>query len=750
MKIFLIILLVTASIHLQAQNRSISGSVKDKQTTEALLFSNVVILGTTIGTASDANGYFKLDIPKEHENGKLIATFLGYNADTIQLTSNKAIYNFNLTPGEGSLKEVVISGTMKETSKLESPIPVEVYNPVFFKKNPSPNIFEALTMVNGVQPQLNCNVCNTGDIHINGMEGPYTLILIDGMPIVSSLSTVYGLAGIPNSMVKRIEIVKGPASTLYGSEAVGGLINIITKDPVSSPLLKMDISGTNWSEYNADVTAKLKVKKASSLLGINGFWFNTIKDINNDGFTDVTLQKRISIFNKWNFERKSGKPFSVAARYIYENRWGGQTNWTPEFRGTDNVYGESIYTKRVELIGMYSLPIKKQNIRFEYSYNFHHQDSYYGTTKYLASQNTAFASLIWDKSYDKHNLLLGVPFRFVSYDDNSPATATGDSIHFSNKPQLTYLPGVFIQDEWTIHKKLTSLIGIRYDHNNEHGNIYTPRLSFKYKPNNNNTIRLSGGNGYRVVNLFTEDHAALTGARQVVIVEKLKPEQSWNVNLNYVTQINHKIGFIGIDMSGFYTYFTNKIVGDFNTDPNKIIYDNLTGYAISKGLTLNLDFAFTNGIKVILGGTLMDVYQVEKDSAGMNLKTQQQFAPKFSSTFSLSYTISKIGLSFDLTGLIKSPMDLPILPNDFRPEQSPWFCLMNLQLTKKIGNDFEVYGSIKNILNFVPKNPIMRPNDPFDKEVNVNNPNNYTFDTSYNYAPMQGTRVIFGLRWTLQ
>ena len=117
---------------------------------------------------------------------------------------------------------------------MASPIPVEVYSPAYFKKNPSPNIFESLQMVNGVQPQLNCNVCNTGDIHINGMEGPYTMILIDGMPIVSSLSTVYGLAGIPNSMVKRIEIVKGPASTLYGSEAVGGLINIITKDAAGS------------------------------------------------------------------------------------------------------------------------------------------------------------------------------------------------------------------------------------------------------------------------------------------------------------------------------------------------------------------------------------------------------------------------------------------------------------------------------------------------------------------------------------
>ena len=112
---------------------------------------------------------------------------------------------------------------------------VEIYSQKFFQKNPTPSVFEAIAMVNGVQPQLNCSVCNTGDIHINGLEGPYTMILIDGMPIVSSLSTVYGLSGIPNSIIERIEVVKGPASSLYGSEAMGGVINIITKNTLTAP-----------------------------------------------------------------------------------------------------------------------------------------------------------------------------------------------------------------------------------------------------------------------------------------------------------------------------------------------------------------------------------------------------------------------------------------------------------------------------------------------------------------------------------
>jgi outer membrane receptor for ferrienterochelin and colicins len=115
------------------------------------------------------------------------------------------------------LEDVVVSGTLKPVRRAESAIPVESYSPAFFRQNPMPSVFDAVSMMNGVQSQLTCNVCNTGYLRINGMKGPYTMVLIDGMPIVSSLSTVYGLSGIPTSIIKRLEVVKGPASTLYGS-----------------------------------------------------------------------------------------------------------------------------------------------------------------------------------------------------------------------------------------------------------------------------------------------------------------------------------------------------------------------------------------------------------------------------------------------------------------------------------------------------------------------------------------------------
>ena len=739
-KLFVIILTIVTVFASHAQMQ-VTGTVKDAETRQPLLAATLYVPEFQRGTTTDESGNFAMQLPEGlRENARMVVSFIGYLADTIELRPRQSKYVISLRPDVSALQEVVVvSGTMKEVSKMESPIPVEIYTPALFYKNPTPSIFESLGMVNGVQPQLNCNVCNTGDIHINGMEGPYTMVLIDGMPIVSSLSTVYGLAGIPNSMVKRIEVVKGPASTLYGSEAVAGLINIITKDPSTAAQLQTDISATTLQEYNADVSTKWQLGKSKSLLGVNYFNFQNPLDVNQDNFTDVTQQKRISIFNKWDFGRKVNRNASVAFRYVYEDRWGGELQWTKDYRGSNEVYGESIYTNRAELIGNYQLP-SREKIHFDYSFNYHLQDSYYGTVKYLADQMVNFAQLRWNKTIGKHDLLVGAPFRYIYYDDNTAGTATGESGN-TNHPMKTYLPGVFVQDEWKMNTGLTMLTGIRYDRHNEHGNIFSPRLSFKIAPDSKNTIRVSAGNGFRVVNLFTEDHAALTGARHVIIKNALKPEESWNVNVNYVTNLQHSTGFIGLDVSAFYTYFTNKIVGDFLTDPELIIYDNLDGHAISRGFTLNTDIAFTNSLKVITGVTLMDVYQVEK-SASTEVKKRQLFAPKVSGTYAISYSLDKLGINLDLTGKVNGPMKLPTNPavGDQRPNISPWFTLMNVQATKVFDNGFEVYAGIKNILNFMPKDPLYNWQDPFAQE----------FDTSYNYAPVQGIKGFAGVRYTIQ
>lgn len=743
--------IVLTSSYCFAQTTSLSGKVTDNG--DPLPLANVLLKGTEIGTATDIDGVFELtDIPAG--DYMILVTSLGYQPYqtkiNIEAGANKTV-NIQLEASAQSLEETVVTGTLKPVSRLESPVPVEVYSPAFLKKNPTASVFDALQNVNGVRPQINCNVCNTGDIHINGLEGPYTLVLIDGMPIVSGLGTVYGLTGIPNSLIEQIEIVKGPASSLYGSEAVGGLINIITKNALSAPEFFADGFATGWGEYNLDVGSKISVSdKANLLLGVNYFNYDVPVDKNCDNFTDLTLQDRISLFQKWDFERKDNRLFSLAGRFFYEDRWGGEMQWTPEYRGGDEIYGESIYTRRWELLGKYQLPFEEKFL-LSFSYNDHNQNSVYGDTEYLADQRIGFAQLTWDRTAGNHDLLFGSAVRYNYYDDNTPATTEADNI---------WIPSVFAQDEYSFAPKHSFLAGLRYDYDQRHGNILTPRAAYKWKISDNDIFRVNAGTGFRVVNLFTEEHAALTGSREVIIAEELKPERSVNVNLNYLKKIYSDNGtFIGLDASAFYTRFSNVILPDYETNPNQIIYDNLDGKSVSQGVSANVDIAFPSSFKIMVGATWQDVSNTE------NGVTQQQILTEsITATWNLSYTFRSLHLTADYTGNLYGPMRLPLLGDlDPRSEYSPTWSIQNIQFTYKGLNNFEVYGGIKNLLDWTPNrgNPfiIARANDPFDKEVTFDNngnavatPNNpyaLTFDPSYVYGPNQGIRGFFGLRYTV-
>ena len=650
------------------------------------------------------------------------------------------------------IDEIVVTGTLKPVSRLETPVPVEIYTATFLKKNPTSNIFEALQNVNGVRPQLNCNICNTGDIHINGLEGPYTMVTIDGMPIVSSLSTVYGLSGIPNSLIDRIEIVKGPASSLYGSEAVGGLINIITKNATQAPIFSADFFTTSWLENNLDLGFKKNIKdKANTLIGLNYYNYNSPIDNNNDNFTDVTLQERISIFNKWNFIRKNDKLFTLAGRFFYEDRWGGEMNWNKSYRGTNQVYGESIYTSRQEVIGKYQLPFSEK-IYFSFSATNHNQDSYYGTTKYAAQQQIGFGQLTWDKKIGNHDLLIGSAYRYQFYNDNTTATVV---------PERTHIFSVFGQDEIKLAKMHSVLLGSRLDYNNNHGYIYTPRIAYKWKFTDSDIFRINAGTGFRVVNLFTEEHAALTGSRDVIVTENLKPEKSFNVNVNYLKKIRFEnASSLGFDVSAWFTRFSNQIIPDYDTNPNQIIYKNLNGFAETKGVSMNIDYMSNFGLKAILGASIL-----ESENTKDGVTTTPILTEKYSANWAITYEILEWNLSFDYTGNLYGPMRLPLLSSlDPRAATSPIWSIQNIQATYKWNDRFELYGGIKNLLNWTPnkKNAflIARPNDPFDKNVQFDgngnviatpeNPYALTFDPAYVYAPNQGIRGFLGLRYYLK
>jgi outer membrane receptor for ferrienterochelin and colicins len=703
--------------------------------------ASVIVTGSNKGTITDASGIFNLDI-SGIKNPRIIISYLGYKSFIKKLNFKKLNLGNIILKLDDQLDEVVISGTLKPVSRLDSPVPVEVYSQTFFKSNPTPSVFEALEIVNGVRPQLNCNVCSTGDIHINGQEGSYTMILIDGLPIVSGLSTVYGLSGIPQALIDRVEIVKGPASTLYGSEAIGGVINLITKVPENTSKISFDSFVSGWGESNTDLGYRYNISDNSTgLLGINYYNFSNPIDNNEDGFTDLTLQDRISIFNKF----RIGKKLSFASRYVYEDRWGGQTNWSKKNRGGNEVYGESIYTSRFELFGNYKF---NSELSFQFSFNDHSQNSVYGSTIFNANQAITFGQFIWNKSLKQNDFLLGLAYRHTRYKDDTTAFFN-ENIH---------LPGIFIQDEFKINEQNTLLLGLRYDYNSIHGSILTPRLNYKLSNlERSSTLRFSLGSGYRVAQVFTEDHAALTGARDIVFLDDLDPERSWNANINYVKKIYLKQGHIlDFDASIFRTIFSNKIVPDYDFNPNQIIYDNLNGKSITQGASLNLNILFLNNLRINLGATYIDSF-IKKDG----LSVIPYLTERFQGVWKIQKNIYSSNLIIDVTGSVIGPMKLPLLGElDPRDSFSPTFNIINIQLTKIWKNSYEFYGGIKNLLDFTPaKNSIARSFDPFDKNVLFNqngqavstesNPYALTFDPTYVFASNQGIRLFLGFRWKL-
>lgn len=744
----------------QQANSKWQGRITDLSSQRPIGGATVEWMNTPFRVVTDSAGYFQLNTQLDLRKPTLRISAVGYQEARIQLLPSNRLAELQLVPLQKSMDEIVISATQREMRKSESPIPVETYSAKFLRRNITPTLFESLSLLNGIQPQITCNVCYTGDIRINGMEGPYTLVLVDGMPIVSQLASVYGFSAIPTNLIKRVEVVKGPAGTLYGSESMGGLINIITRDDQVHGL-NADIQTTSWLEHNADLSFRIKTSKNSSLItGANIFWNDRPFDKNQDGFTDVALQKRAAFFTRWSMKRTNGLPAQIMLRTVWEDRWGGDMRWQKRFRGGDSIYGENILTRRIELLGQYGFKVGRENITADFSYTRHFQDAAYGNTPYIGTQHIAFAQLRWNKRVGNQTWSAGIPFRYFWLDDNTVVTQTKDGL--SNMPFVDPHLSFFTQHEWNFRPKFTLLSGIRLETSRFADPVLIPRLAISYRPAEGHLIRLSSGTGFRQVNVFTEDHASLMGARELVIEGPLQPERSWNITANYNATFTAGWGFVNVDLSPWYTRFSNKILPDL-TDINRIVYRNNNAGAVTQGVSATVDANFRNGLKLTFGATGMDVYQRLPNEAGKLERAPQLYAPNFTLSYAASYTFRRQGWTIDFTGKTIGQQYLPIaqadsaagLRADFRPERSPVYSLLNMQVTRKFDAHTELYLSVKNLLNFRPDFPILRPGDPFDRDPSaaagpglVNQPG-FLFDPAYNYAPLQGIRLMVGCRFTL-
>lgn len=682
-----------------------------------------------IGTYTNIDGSFTIKTLPLGEH-ILTVTALGYREKELTIFIKKrdtTQIRINLEKSVQILDEMVVTGTMKEMSVKDSPVKVTVISQNFLNKTSSNNIMEAIQYVNGLYNQVDCAVCGTNNIRINGMEGPYTSVLIDGMPIMGALASVYGLNGINPSIIRNIEVIKGPNSTLYGSQAMGGVINIITQNPSDSPFIDFSINTSTHSEHNFEFSVVPDIKKTPTLFSGSVYIQDRFIDQNKDNFSDITQNVRISLFNKWEINRPSNKKFDIAWKYYVEDRLGGTSAYNRDLRGSSSIYGESIYTNRLELFGTYELPFETEFLKLDASYSYHKQDSYYGEYHYEASQQTVFSNLIWDKSiHPNSGLILGLGSQLDVLNQlfDGQEVAGGSN---SNR----FVPGIFTQFDHRFSSKFRGLIGFRADLHENHGLIYSPRLNFKADPFSHSTVRFNIGTGFRIVNLFTEEHESLTGSREVEVSEVLNPERSLNLAMNWNQIIDIGTSVLNVDVDFYHTRFSNQIIPDYNT-PGKIIYSNLDGYSVSRGLAVSMAHNFLIPLTYSIGVTLQDVFSVQN-----NNKQDLPFSPDFNSVLSLTYRFVNQGINLDYTGRIIGIMRLPEYPN--RSQYSNTFSEHNLKMTKIFSSSFEVFVSGKNVFNYVQDNPIISPQQPFSEE----------FATDYVYGPLQGRRIMVGIKLTL-
>tara|TARA_B100001059_G_scaffold61766_1_gene57404 strand:- start:446 stop:2725 length:2280 start_codon:yes stop_codon:yes gene_type:complete len=755
MKYFFLIL----PLIINAQLTNVNGVVKSESGT--LGYASVGLLNSENGVIADGNGYFEIEIDLSKDNTLLIS-YIGHVSKKISLT-NKNL-NFNnlivyLEEDINGLNEIVVTGTLKDEYVTESPVKVNVITAKkinSFLPSAGSNITKIVQLINGAQEVIACGVCYTNSISINGLEGPYTSVLMDGIPMYGNLASVYGLNGIPNMIIDRLEIVKGPSSTLYGSEAVAGVINIITKNPDDQPFISLDVQVTSHLESYLNMAVTNQIGKTTGYFGVNWDRKNDYDDYNNDGFGDDINLDRISLFNKWNIHRKSKKQFIISSRYYFEDRRNGVQEFLKNgnyknLRGSEKIYGESIYTYRFELFGEYEFDFI-EDFEVNYSYSKHNQNSYYGSDYYVANQDIFFTQFTLSKKYNKHDFLYGLSIKNNLYDDNTIATEKIVDGDIRNNASNQFIPGLLVQDQFKPSDKISLVGGLRLDHFKDHGLIFAPNFHIKYNPGQWLAFRLNVGTGFRLVNLFTEDHAFVTGQREVKIAEELQPEKSKSLilNTNYIYTGFNGSGNFDIDL--FYTYFSNKIIPNYDIQ-KYIIYQNSEGYSYSKGVSGAWNHSFLNGIAFTLNFNHQVVKYTENNN---NIKTMldMEHSPRWTAGLNIKFPINNnwsINTSSNYVGVMQLPQVFDMLNNGqiseiSRPQKSKPFSINNVNINGKLSNKNEVYFGILNVFNFRQKeSPLVAYNDP-----NYNKGFSPSFDTSYTYAPNHGAEVFLGFRLNIE
>ena len=549
---------------LNPSDANIVGHIIDKKTGEHLPFINLFLQGTTIGTTTDATGHYYLKNLPEGEF-TLVMKALGYKTieQQVKLKRGKTLeINFEAVEDAVSLDGVVVSANRNETTRRMAPSLVNVLDSKTFETAHATSLADGLNFQLGVRVENNCQNCGFQQVRINGLEGPYTQILVDSRPIFSALTGVYGLEQIPANMIERVEVMRGGGSALFGSSAIAGTINIITKEPLrNSAQLAHSLTMVGGSRPDNNTTFNASLVTDNHKAGVYLFGqgrHRAAYDDDGDGFTELGQLEAKTLGFRSYLKTSNYAKLTFEYHNISEFRRGGNL--------LDQPPHETDITEQTDH------QINGGGLKFDlFSKNEHHRLSVYTSAQHTKRQSyygaghdpnaygsTTDMTFVGGTQYNyEADRCLFMPATFTggmeySYDDLQDRMLGYNRII----AQTVHIGSLFAQNEWKNHY-WSLLIGGRLDkHNLMDHVIFSPRANLRYNPTDDVNLRLSYSSGFRAPQAFDEDlHVTAVGG-DVALIQlspNLKEEKSQSLSAS--ADLYHRFGAVQANflLEGFYT-----------------------------------------------------------------------------------------------------------------------------------------------------------------------------------------------------
>ena len=547
---------------------TIAGHVIEKETETGLPYATVKILENGMGITTDEDGNF---IFKNIPEGKytLRAEMMGFVAVEKKVTVSKDFtvdVHFALQEMGLDLNEVVISANRNEVKRKDAPVVVNILSDKLFETVNSIDLAKSLNFQSGLRVENNCQNCGFPQVRINGLEGPYSQILINSRPIISALSGVYGLEQIPVNMIERVEVVRGGGSALFGANAVGGTINIITKDPINNSYqVSTNLSNTNgksWEQYMG-ANASLVGKDNAYGLALNQTYRNRNPyDDNGDGFSEIGKLNMNTFGMRGYYRPTQASRLSLEYHTTNEFRRGGnkfslepfETDITEQTKHVINSGGVNYDLFLADYKHKLTAFASAQHIDRNSYYGAQQDPNAYGKTKDL----TWVAGGTYTGNFDR---LLFSPAQFTAgieyQQDNLHDVMIG---YDRDLKQDVRIASAFAQNEWKMDL-FSLLAGVRMDkHNLIEKAIFSPRVNLLYKPLDKLQARATWSTGFRAPQAYDEDlHITAVGGEGVLIslADGLKPERSnsYSGSVDWTDYIGHFQ--YNLLLEGFYTSLNN-------------------------------------------------------------------------------------------------------------------------------------------------------------------------------------------------